>query len=41
MGLKDIGYRNVNWIYLAQDRDQCCLHCCEPLGSIKGMAFLV
>jgi hypothetical protein len=25
MDLKEIGCENVNWIYLAQDRDQCCL----------------
>jgi hypothetical protein len=23
MGLKDIGCRNVDWIHVAQDRDQC------------------
>jgi hypothetical protein len=39
MGLGEIGWEGVNWIYLAQDRDQwqaVCEHGSEYLVSEKG-----
>jgi hypothetical protein len=43
MDLKEIGWESVDWIYLAQDRDQWldfCEHGNEPSGSIKYGRFL-
>jgi hypothetical protein len=37
--LREIGSEDVNWMNLAQDRDQC-EHGNEPSGSIKGREFL-
>jgi hypothetical protein len=39
--LGEIGFRDVDWIYLAQDRDRTfCEHGEEPSGSIKCGKFL-
>jgi hypothetical protein len=41
--IKLIGCESLNWIHLAQDRDQwvdCCEHGNEPSGSIKAGKFL-
>jgi hypothetical protein len=35
MDLKEIGWEDVDWIYLAQDRDQWQTCEYEPSGSIK------
>jgi hypothetical protein len=33
---KKIGWKGMDWIHPGQDRDQCCEHGNELLGSIKG-----
>jgi hypothetical protein len=41
--LTEIGWKGVDWIYLAQDRHKlvgCCEHCNESLGPIKLRKFL-
>jgi hypothetical protein len=43
MDVVEIGWKNVDWMHLTQDRDQwwgCCEHSNEPSGSIKGREFL-
>jgi len=42
MDLREIGWGGVNWIHLAQDRDQwqTCKHGNESSSSIKGREFL-
>jgi hypothetical protein len=43
MDLREIGFGNVDWIHLAQDRDRCagsCEHGNEPSGSIKCGEFV-
>jgi hypothetical protein len=43
MNLREIGHEGVNWIQLAQNRDQLrtiCDHSNEPSGSIEGGEFL-
>jgi hypothetical protein len=42
MNLREIGFGDVDWIYLAQDRDMAgsCEHGNEPSGSIKCGEFL-
>jgi hypothetical protein len=39
MDLREIGCEGVEWMHLAQDRDQW-RHGNEPLGSIKGEVFI-
>jgi hypothetical protein len=44
MDLREMGYEGVDWIHLAQDRDQwwgSCEHDNEPSGSILSEQFLV
>jgi hypothetical protein len=38
--VKEIGYEDVKWIHLAQDRDQLADCSDEQLGSIEGRDFL-
>jgi hypothetical protein len=43
MDLREVGWEAVDWIYVAQDRDQvagCCERGNEPSGSTKGGEFL-
>jgi len=42
MDLREVEWEGVDWIHLAQDRDQWWVleHGNEPSGSIKGRAFL-
>jgi len=39
MDFKEVGYDDVDWSHLVQDRDQC-EHDNEPLVSIKSREFL-
>jgi hypothetical protein len=39
MHLREIGWEGVDWIHLAQDRDQWWGEHGEPLGSINGEEF--
>jgi hypothetical protein len=41
--LREVGWKDVEWIYLAECRDLvvgCCEHTNGPLGSIKGEELL-
>jgi hypothetical protein len=40
MDLREIGFGDVDWIHLDQDRDSCCEHGDEPSGSINAGYFL-
>jgi hypothetical protein len=43
MDLREIEWKVVDWMHLAQDRESVvgsCEHSNEPLGSIKGREFL-
>jgi hypothetical protein len=41
MDLREIGWGGMDWIHLAQDRDQCSFeHGNEPSGSIKCWEIL-
>jgi hypothetical protein len=43
MDLREIGWKDVYWIQLAQDVNQFlhfCEHSNEPLGSIRGRNFV-
>jgi hypothetical protein len=38
MDVKEVGFEGVDWIYLAQDREQvagCFVHGNEPVGSLR------
>jgi hypothetical protein len=40
-GLRDIGWVGVDWMNLAQDKDQWWVLDKEPLGSMKGREYLI
>jgi hypothetical protein len=42
MDFREIGWEGVDWMHLAQDRDQwqTCEYGNEPSGSVKGEEFL-
>jgi hypothetical protein len=40
MDLREIGWEDVDWIYVAEDRNHSCEHRNEPSGSIKGRELL-
>jgi hypothetical protein len=35
MDLREVGWGDMDWIHVAQDRDGFCEHGNEPLGSIQ------